>query len=352
MRLILVAAVVASTVGAADASVWRSASLSHRADYDSFGRVAASGPRDIWAAGTPDLLERFDGKRWRAMPKPAGLITGLSVSSPGNVWALTAGRVHRWNGRRWQAMRSVSAKAYVLVAAVPGGAWVSEQGKLVRYDGKRWRPVPTPANLEIGGLYARGADDVWVVGRYRSGKAVYADAEGGLPAVLHWNGRTLGKVAVTAPSAHRTILQLDQVTVGRGGELWLAGYSVLDGDRLPVLHRRGSTWTTLTPPRAAAPSGIEPDGTGGVWFDYGIDQPLWRNRAGTWTRVAAPKPPPGRALGLFTYTGHGATVHIPGTTLLVRAGATHVPQGRLINPETSDRALKSTDRMVLTGPHR
>ncbi|WP_157518500.1 WD40/YVTN/BNR-like repeat-containing protein [Herbidospora mongoliensis] len=353
----MIAAVLAGGSGvvpavSAEASTWRYAQLPPRVGFDSFGHVAAGGPKDIWAAGSnPDLLEHFDGRRWRSMPRPSGPITALSAASPRDVWALTAGKAHRWDGKGWKAVRSLSKSAYVLLAAVPGGAWVSEQGKLLRYDGRSWRTVPTPAKLEIGGIHARGANDVWVVGRYKSGKAVYDDIEGGVPAVLHWNGRALANVPVAAPAGIRSVLQLDDVTVGKRGELWLAGYSVLDGDRLPVLHRSGSKWTTRTPPRTTPPEKIEPDGAGGVWFDYGLDQPLWRSRAGKWTKVAAPKPPPGRAFGLFTHPGSGVTAHIPGTRLLVRAGATHVSPGRLMTPETSERAQKSTDRMLMTGPY-
>ncbi|GAB1818600.1 hypothetical protein HerbRD11066_17640 [Herbidospora sp. RD11066] len=300
----------------------------------------------------PALLERFDGRRWLSMPRPSGVITALSASASGEVWALTSGRAHQWDGKGWRAMRSFSTSAHVLLAAAPGGAWLSEQGKLSRYDGKRWRSVPVAANFEIGGLRVQGRE-VWVLGRYRSGKAIYDTIQGGTPAALRWTGRTLTRVPVSAPANLRAHLQLDDVVTGRGGDLWLAGRSVIDGDRLPVLQRRGSKWTTLTPARTRPPETIEPDGAGGVWFDYGLDEPLWRNRAGKWTKVAAPTPPTGRRWGLFTHFGAAVTAHIPGTTLLVRAGATSVPApGNSYNPETSKKAHESADRVVMTGPHR
>ncbi|WP_155355074.1 hypothetical protein [Acrocarpospora macrocephala] len=50
------------------------------------------------------------------------------------------------------------------------------------------------------------------------------------------------------------------------------------------------------------------------------------------------QPPPGRRFGLLTHPGGGITAHIPGTTLLVRAGATHISPGNVIDPETGERA--------------
>lgn len=355
MHLVVLAALLAGSVGAApaaDTSVWRYAPLKPIAGVDGFGLVSTSGRDNIWVAGSqPTVLERFDGRRWRAAPQPPGSIRALSTASPGHVWVLTEGPPYRWDTKVWRSMRPGPAE---LLAAVPGGgAWLVERGKLIRYDGRRWHTVPTPARFEIGAIVARSAKDVWVVGRHKSGKPVYDDIEGGLPAAYRWNGRALAAVPVTAPKSSRSILRLDDVVVGKGGELWLAGRSVLDGDRLPVIHRRGGTWATSAPPRTPAPQEIEPDGAGGVWFDYGLDQPLWRSRAGKWTKVAAPKPPPGRAFGMFTHPGGGVTAHIPGTTLLVRAGATFVPPpGKTYSPETAGPAQKSADRMVMTGPHR
>ncbi|WP_062348721.1 hypothetical protein [Herbidospora yilanensis] len=365
---VVMAAVLVGSTGvapAAEASRWRPAPLPPKAGHDSFAHVTASGAKDIWAASGANsvlvsgsnavsnavLLERFDGRRWRPMPRPTGAITALSASSAGDVWALTSGRSHRWDGKGWRVMRSFSPTAHVLLAAVPGGAWVSEQGRLSRYDGTHWQPVPLPADFELGALRIQGRD-VWVLGRYKSGKAIYDTIEGGSPAALRWTGRALARVPVTAPANLRAHLQIDDVVTGKGGDLWLSGHSVLDGDRLPVLQRRGSTWTTLTPPRTPPPENIEPDGAGGVWFDYGLDQPLWRNRAGKWTKVAAPKPPSGRRWGLFTNFGAATTAHIPGTTLLVRAGATSVPApGNSYDPETSRKAHESADRVLMTGPH-
>ncbi|TKK79017.1 hypothetical protein FDA94_36210 [Herbidospora galbida] len=350
----VMAAVLAGGMGAASvgaASPWRAAPLPPKKGHDSFGQVAAVGAKDIWAAAyRPALLERFDGRRWWSMPTP-GAITALSATPSGDVWALTSGQAHRWDGKSWRAMRSVAKRAHVILAAVPGGAWLSEQGRLSRYDGRRWHPVPAPADLKVSGIRVQGGA-VWVVGRHETGTADHDPLGRSTPAVLRWNGRALDRVPVSVSANTRSMLQIDDLVVGKGGDLWLSGHSVLDGDRLPVLHRRGAKWTTLTPPRTRPPDGIEPDGAGGVWFDYGLDQPLWRNRAGKWTKVAAPEPPPGRALGLFSYTGSGVTAHIPGTTLLVRAGATHISPGRLINPETGTRADESTDRLLVTGPYR
>ncbi|GIH71931.1 hypothetical protein [Sphaerimonospora thailandensis] len=373
-------------------STWSYAELSPHDGYDVFHVVAAAGPSDIWAVGAQDaamttppkvlrgtatqILEHFDGTAWRRVAGPPGGILELSASGPGNVWAITrhgsnprkpSFRAVRWDGRRWTTMHagsgSGSGSALKSMAATgDGGAWLATTTRtsngrtrdgLLRYTGTRWRTVPTPKNLEISTIVARGKNDVWVVGRYDSGKAVYDDTTGGVPAVLRWDGRSLKRVPVPerAMPRHYKALNVTGIVVGKGGDLWLTCDDVTDGSFRGVLYRHAGKWRKLTEPDRSLLERIIPDGRGGAWFDYGLSRPMWHHRGGKWTGTAPPELPAGRTFGDFTGTVSGDATLIPGTTRIVRVGASSVPiEGKVISPQTMLPSYNSTDRLIVTGP--
>ena len=110
--------------------------------------AAVISPSDVWAAGytrdasslTPlhTLIEHWDGTRWSVVPAPspgtATALTGITASSPANVWAVgsdtPAGApgpqtlTLLWNGTSWATVPSPhpgSSSALTAVSATPGG---------------------------------------------------------------------------------------------------------------------------------------------------------------------------------------------------------------------------------------
>ena len=108
---------------------------------DTMVAVSGSGPDNVWIAGNSgtNLLRRWDGRRWRPVPMPAGLagpttFGGLVVQSPDSAWITglvpgaagpsAVGGAWHWNGRRWRLYRLAASCA--LSPAAPdghGGLW-------------------------------------------------------------------------------------------------------------------------------------------------------------------------------------------------------------------------------------
>ncbi|MGI5161596.1 hypothetical protein [Microbispora sp. CA-102843] len=379
------ATVTPALAAPAPAPVWSYADLPPHKGYDRIDLVAAAGARDIWAVGTQDryvrgvkrtysgkdgtqTLAHFDGMTWhRAALPPHGRIRSLSAA-PSSVWALTSAHdgdehdgneVVRWDGRRWRSVPPPAPGANEIAATSGGGAWLAtwtrNESRLLRHDGKAWHTIPSPKGLAVTDILVRGGRDVWVGGWLRSGRP---GAQTEAPALLHWDGRSLRRITIPAKVFPRGIAygasQVKDIVVAGQGDVWVTCYD-LDGgpDDAIALRRRGKTWRRVTPPaRTASLHGVVDDGAGGVWFDYGLAEPMWhlhsgRINKGRWSKTEALRPPSGRGFG-----GYGAgedIAHIPGTTLLIRAGASSVPDvGK--DAATTTASYNSTDGLIVAGP--
>ncbi len=81
---------------------------------DTLSGVAAGAADDVWAVGSVEgadyedapLVERWDGRAWRAVAAPAlppvqGSLDAVAVRSPRDVWAVGGGSLAHWTGTRW-----------------------------------------------------------------------------------------------------------------------------------------------------------------------------------------------------------------------------------------------------------
>lgn len=227
------------------------------------GCAAKSSAANVWAfAGTTNAGSfaasagalRLEGGRWKLVKQfPAGLVTGCLVESPTEVWVFGDGHVApgigTWHlhGRTW---RHFITSGYVLDQASAVNAsdvWAEGDDSFLnpvvaRWNGRSWvrntklsKLLPkTSANVELflGGITARGRDDVWFrvdVLRDPSGHATLSVI------VVHWNGRAWHKAS---PAAFGYYLP-GAVPDGHGG--WWADIVVAPSKRV-VLHAVRGRW--------------------------------------------------------------------------------------------------------------
>ncbi|GLW68493.1 hypothetical protein Kpho02_07920 [Kitasatospora phosalacinea] len=161
-------------------------------DYWTLSDVAATGPSDVWAAGsvgTPEgwprpLLLHYDGRAWSRVAAPDldaryGELTRLVVAGPGDVWAAgtendasrTSYRplVARFDGRAWTHQDTGIAGGRLSgLARTPGGVAVVGS---VAVDGvsrptgaqlthRGWEPLDLPQGTAPGGRVPRGVVSV------------------------------------------------------------------------------------------------------------------------------------------------------------------------------------------------
>jgi hypothetical protein len=189
--------------------------------------VAASSAHDAWAVGstTADrdprdgtaLIEHWDGSTWTQLPRPVGTgsdLLGVTARSASDAWA---------------------------VGSVTTGNFVTKT-LILHWDGHAWKRTATPApghGSSLRGVTALSARNAWAVGQFRTA------LEGKL-LIEHWNGRVWKRVAKTPRLPNGFIdATLNSVTATSARDVWAVG-SMTNcgcGPGLPVLlHWNGRTW--------------------------------------------------------------------------------------------------------------
>ncbi|WP_433303761.1 hypothetical protein ACQP2F_12945 [Actinoplanes sp. CA-030573] len=187
--------------------------------------VKAFSPADAWAVGQTaatgstfrkTLAMHYNGTSWSAVPTPSAgtrtnFLTAVDGVSTRDVWAvgyslnlpygnkIRQSQILHWDGTAWTQVASPnngSTFLYDVAALSATDAWAVGVGTggsalVVRWNGTSWHTVAAPPLVNLGGVTARSATDVWVTG------AAADDAN--KPALAHWNGSawTVTPVAVT-----------------------------------------------------------------------------------------------------------------------------------------------------------
>ncbi len=336
--------------------------------------VAATGPRDAWAAGfqcdspsdctpTPLLVAHWDGTAWRTMAAPGGLgglapgqfAAAVAASSPANAWVFAdAARgpvdytvAQHWTGKGWAKPVAFQARAAIRTAVTSGprDAWAfgqllaaQPQPYVVHYTGAKWARIPFP--LDAQAASALSAGDIWVVGSW-VGKAGKGSSPFG---VEHWTRGGWHKVAVPPLSLPKgAAVQASNVVADGPGDVWAAGFlgagmGVAPG--IVLLHWNGKAFTRIPVPYpVTSPFALTGDGAGGFWLSAtqfakaSFTNYLYHYSGGHWTRIPVPNEPE-------NLTQVSAMAAIPGTRSVWATGAqtrtsggTGQPQGIILKGE-------------------
>jgi len=320
----------------------------------SLNAVAATGPRDAWAAGfqcgspsdctpTPLLVSHWDGTAWRTMAASGGLgglapgqfAAAVAASSPANAWVFanaTKGSVdytvaQHWTGKRWAKPVAFQASAAITTAVTSGprDAWAfgqlqtaSPQAYAVHFNGAKWARIPFPLYAQAASALSAG--NIWVVGSW-AGKAGKSSPFG----VEHLTGGTWHTVSVPPLRLPKgAMVQPSNVVADGPDDVWAAGFlgagmGVTPG--IVLLHWNGKAFVQVTAPYpVTGPYSVGGDGDGGFWLsgtEYGktsFRNYLYHYSGGRWTRIPVPNEPK----NITQVSGMAA---IPGTHSVWATGA-------------------------------
>lgn len=246
--------------------------------------LSASGPNDIWVAGTrtgpfigansrglSSIAAHFDGSHWTVMrpPNPGtrdNYLTGIVALSPTDVWA----------GGYLVDLGKSSAEALSLT---------------MHWDGRAWSvvaaPNPSRSLNVIWGMGSDGAGGIWALGDYQaSDRHLHA-------MVFRWNGQSWVMVEVHGPSTWSA----QAVGGTASGSVWVVGSPATSS--LAVANCTEKTCDTVVPPTefdvtASSIFVAAPDDAWIVGVSWGQRlTPLIEHWDGSsWTVAEAPSPLP------------------------------------------------------------
>lgn len=274
--------VIGSTILHWDGASW-SIVDSPRPPSSSFASISASGPNDVWIAGTragrmlgahtrgtATFVEHWDGRFWSIVPTPNpsdrhDFLKGIVALSPNDAWAAGYSELRsdhdytltlHWDGTAWTAVPSPNRGNLNVLWGVgtdgAGGVWAVGHYRnehhltalVLRWDGSSWHFV-SPAGdalwspTLVGGT---AADDVWVVGSEPTSDL----------AIAHWDGTGLNLVVAPATRGEQSMGMLSGLAVLSPSDAWVVGVGNSSGqDRTEPLieHWNGAAWETVSSPR-------------------------------------------------------------------------------------------------------
>jgi len=236
-----------------------------------FGAVVATGPASGWAFvdSASYAYERTGVTTWKKVPFPGGhgvSVAAAAATSPSEVWAFTdiantrSQAVELVRGR-W-TVRTTLGVGYVsaVSALAANDVWVFGLA-IYHYNGSTWAKV---AGSAYSGS-ALSASDYWLTGTYGPTQTTVTHVKNGTKVTFNLAGLLAKiKTALDDPMLARVYAASDTnvYVIGNGGTQDAGGPVV-------ILHYDGHAWTKLASYAIGDPSGITPDGAGGLWIPVG-----------------------------------------------------------------------------------
>lgn len=245
--------------------------------------VSATAASNAWAVGSyrnnkaaeiETLVLHWNGKSWKQYPAPnpspghqdANVLNAVSATSASNAWAVgsygtstntSLPLILHWNGRSWQVSKvvipmllrvdlsGVSAVSASDVWAVGDYTTTNSPANrtlILHWNGRKWSRFnganPTDAS-SLTAVSATSATSAWAVGFYCKNTA--CSVAGTI--ILHWKGRAWQRFIVHDPSrAGRNVLS--GVSATSGTNAWAVGdYTVPGMVKTLVLRWQGTSWS-------------------------------------------------------------------------------------------------------------
>ncbi|WP_328492932.1 hypothetical protein OHS59_09460 [Streptomyces sp. NBC_00414] len=257
---------------------WKLALPLSGAESTDFYDVTATGRTDAWAVGrktdeswvTDPVAKHWDGTRWSDV-RPAGTggrpaqLEAVAASGPDDVWAagtytdVEVGAVASAIARVPEARRTGRLPGSLLARLPDSLADRLREGSalpeaadpivLQHWDGTRWKPVPRPAPADgairfVLELKSVSADSVWLTTLDWNPAADPDDPDKAYAGHLeHWDGRRWSRTALPqAPDGGA--VQPFSITGTGPDDIWVSALTEADGVATPLLyHFDGRHWT-------------------------------------------------------------------------------------------------------------
>jgi hypothetical protein len=254
--------------------------------------VTAIASNDVWAVGAygvlgisaQQLIEHWDGTRWRSVASPSlatpNELLAVSAVAANDVWAVggysSGGQalIQHWNGTSWNVVPNPNPgtfNRFFGVAAISSqNVWAVgqfgngglNQTLVEHWNGTSWSVIPSPnvANQHNKLNAVTGVpgapNKLWAVG-----------TAGTSALILHWNGTQWSIVPSPQVGINPTLTSVVAIS---GNDVWAVGYTFSDSRQVTLIeHWNGSTWSVVPSPNPSATYnyllGVTALATNNVW---------------------------------------------------------------------------------------
>ncbi|GAB3278744.1 hypothetical protein GCM10027589_04980 [Actinocorallia lasiicapitis] len=275
---VVVAVLLADAAPAWAASKWTQVAAFKGASPYFFTAVSRT---ELWAfsdAKRKPRSWRFDGRRWKAVPLPKGIVGEIWAAGgtpSAGMWAAVnavdsgTGKtvpggtnvVLRWKGGKWRVAHRFAGGPTQVEVRAENDVWVNgiiydrKGSGAWHWNGKKWKAAPGPDGAEFFDISAVSAKSAWATG---------TNGDGFTNRIYRFNGTSWRDMTPLRLSPDGS--RVDEVLALSDRNVWVSLSEVPEGDP-GLLHWNGSSWRKYTMPYSADP--LARDGKGGFWAGYG-----------------------------------------------------------------------------------
>jgi hypothetical protein len=217
-----------------------------------------------------------------ARPKPTPTPTAVATATPTPVpvtgtWQVVPSPAidvsqSTW-GAKLNAVAVVSATDVWAVGFGPqlGGPAYAKQTLIEHWDGTSWSIVPSPnppsaySEVELDGVFALAANDVWAVGYGDNPPGVVSPLD--ITVIEHWDGTSWS--IVPSPNPDHDENQLHSIAGVASNDLWAVGGRGDGNTCCPfeslIEHWNGTSWSVVPNPGLNSLFGVSALATNNVW---------------------------------------------------------------------------------------
>ena len=244
-----------------------------------------------------------------ATAAPTSTPTGSATPTPMPVngsWQVVPGPVidvsNSTFGARLNAVAVTSASDIWAVGfgPQPGGPAYAKQTLIEHWDGTSWSIVPSPnppsstyAQVELDGVVALAANDIWAVGYGENPSGTVSPVD--ITLIEHWDGTSWS--IVPSPNPDQEVNELHAIAGVASNDLWAVGQRGEGGAACCpyeslIEHWNGTSWSVVPNPGLTALQGVSAVAANDVWAvgtpatGGGAIIEQWNGTA--WSTVAAP----------------------------------------------------------------
>jgi hypothetical protein len=212
--------------------------------------VTAIASNDVWIVGyytsadfSHPLSLHWDGAQWASVYMPGNsydAVYAVDATSSSDVWAAgqsAGGAIWHWNGTTWSIVHQVQESRFTsaaISARAANDVWVKLENEgqsvtVVHWDGTQWSTVPYNQSVNLNGITAVSANNVWAVGQ-----------NAGQTLATRWNGNSW--TVAPSPNIVTSDHHLRSVAYMPGGPVVAVGNAY----REPMIQKwNHGSWTVL-----------------------------------------------------------------------------------------------------------
>ena len=122
-------------------------------------------PTNGWAVGLHGAIMHYDGTSWTAVASPTtAILRDVVLDSANDGWAVGEGVILHYDGQHW-VLAQPGPLLLGLSLSAPGEGWaVGEIGALYHLSGGQWTAVQSSTTEDLSGVFMVSATEGWAVG--------------------------------------------------------------------------------------------------------------------------------------------------------------------------------------------